>query len=325
MIYNRKALVLTAGLTILLLAGAYVVYTGSLARRSVGMMGQTSIGSSGMMALGLGATSAPAMMDTGSENFARDGKMMFPQPEPTAGQTAAEVDQKIIKNGSLHLVVEKVAKANEDLAVLAKAKGGFVQSSQVSERADGTHYGSVSIRVPVLEFENTMKDAKAMALTVKSETATGQDVTEQYTDLQAQLRNAKAQEEVYLQVLKQAKTVQDILSVQQYLGSIRSQIEQLDGRIKYLENQTSYSTISLTLEEEPSVRVPTKEFRPTSAAKEAVQALVALAQGLVISVIWLAIVGGGIGIPTLLLVWLLIKAIIRIAGGKKTPPPVVRK
>ena len=90
---------------------------------------------------------------------------------------------------------------------------------------------------------------------------TGQDVTEQYTDLEAQLRNAKAQEEVYLEILKQAKTVEDILLVQDRLGNIRAVIEGLEGRIKYLENATSYSTITVSLQEEPVVRAPTKEFR----------------------------------------------------------------
>lgn len=254
-----------------------------------------------------------------ADYYVADKSMPYPSPspEPTAGETAAEVDQKIIKNGSLHMVVDDVSGTADDLTALAKAKGGFVQSSQVSERGDGTHSGFVSIRVPVVEFENAMNAAKALARTVKSDSATGQDVTEQYTDLRAQLRNAKAQEEVYLQVLKQAKTVQDILSVQQYLGQIRGQIESLEGRSKYLENQTSFSTIGIQLEEEPAVRLPTKEFRPTGAAKEAIQALVELAQNLAITLIWLVIVGGGIAIPLALLIWLVAALVRRLARPRK--------
>lgn len=227
-----------------------------------------------------------------------------PTPQPTAGETAAEVDQRIIKNGQLALVVEKVSEAVTRIAGLATAKGGFVQSSSVLERGDGTYSGQISIRVPAQEFEASMEAVKGFATLVKSETSSGQDVTERYTDLQAQLRNAKAQEETYLEVLKQARTVEDILAVQERLGSIRSVIESLEGRLKYLENVTEYSTISVSLEEEPAVRIPTKEFRPAAIIKEAARALVAIAQDLIAGLIWVAIVWGGILAPIGLLGWL---------------------
>src|SRR4029079_8297694 len=137
-----------------------------------------------------------------------------------------------------------------------------VQNSSVSEREDGTHFGSITVRVPAEEFENTLNAIKDFANVVRTQSTTGQDVTEQYTDLQAQLRNAQAQETEYLNILKRAQTVEEILSVQNYLGSIRSTIESLQGRIQYLENVTSYSTITVGLSEEPTVHVPTKAFRP---------------------------------------------------------------
>lgn len=228
----------------------------------------------------------------------------WPTPQPAAGETAAEVDQRIIKNGYLTLVVEKVSEAVTRITQLAAAKGGFVQSSSVSERGDGTYSGQISIRAPAKEFEASMEAVKGFATLVKNETSSGQDVTEQYTDLQAQLRNAKAQEETYLQVLKQAKSVEDILAVQERLGSARSVVESLEGRLKFLENVTAYSTIAVSLEEEPVVRVPTKEFRPVAVIKEAVRALVAVAQNLITGLIWVVIVWGGILVPLGLLGWL---------------------
>jgi len=240
---------------------------------------------------------APIMADMAEKaNF-------YPTPQPTAGATAAEVDQKIIKNGYLQVVVDYVGENISKITGLATGYGGFVQQSSVSERADGTHYGEITIRVPAKSFETAMAEVKKFAKVVKSESANGQDVTEQYTDLEAQLHNAQAQEATYLEVLKKANTVEDILKVQERLGSIRGVIESLQGRIKYLENQTSYSTISVNLEEEPVVKLPTKEFRPWTTVKMAVQALIEVVQVAAIFLINLIIIGGGILLPIGLIAW----------------------
>jgi len=201
--------------------------------------------------------------------------------------------------------VDDVSQSASEIGTLATGKGGFVQDSSVSEREDGTHYGSVTVRVPAKEFESTMAEIKKLATLVKNETSTGQDVTEQYTDLQARLKNAQSEEAAFLDVLRQAHTVTDILAVEQQLFQIRAQIESLQGQIKYLENVTAYSTISVSLSEEPAVRVPTKEFRPFSAMKEAAQALFAIFQNLIIVLIWVIIVGGGTLLPILLVAWVI--------------------
>lgn len=240
-------------------------------------------------------------MDAGSDVMLYRG---MPVPQPTAGETAAEVDQKIVKNGYLRLVVDKVADAAAEIGKIATERGGYVQSSSVTERGDGTYAGDVSVRVPVAKFEEAMGAVKGLATLVKHETATGQDVTEQYSDLQAQLRNAKAQEETYLGILKQAKDVEDVLAVQDRLGQIRSVIESYEGRLKYLENTTAYSTISVALEEEPIVRAPTKEFRFGAIVRGAVQTLVAAAQNLVAGLVYAVIVWGGILLPIALLAWI---------------------
>jgi hypothetical protein len=259
---------------------------------------------------------------TGSAGFANRGVPVLMKgivdtgivpvpPPPEAGATAAEVDQKIIKAGSLDLVVDDVSSAVNRITAIATGKGGFVQDSNVSERDDGTHAGSMTIRVPADKFEETSTEVKKLATLVKSETATGQDVTEQYTDLQAHLKNAQAEEAAFLAILQQAKTIPDILAVEQQLADIRGQIESLQGQIKYLSNVTSYSTLTVSLAEEPAVNIPTKEFRPLTSAKEAVQALVAVFQNLAVTLIWVVIVGGGVLLPILLVAWLIVKLVQR--------------
>lgn len=251
----------------------------------------------------------------------KGGGMMdnYAPPEPyypNGGQTAAEVDQKIIKNGSLQLVVASVTDAAAKITAATTAKGGYVQNSSSSERSDGRHNGNITVRIPSKDFESLMSEIKALALSVKNETASGQDVTEQYTDLEAQLRNAMAQETTYLAVLDKAKTVEDILKVQQYLGQVRGTIESLQGRLKYLENVTSYSTVNIYLEEEPTIQVPTKEFRPMTELKSAVRALVDSFQKLSVSLIWAVVLGGGLLLPFALLA-LIVVLIVKLAKRKK--------
>ena len=226
-----------------------------------------------------------------------------PPISPTAGETAADADQKIIRTSSMDLLVERAQTAALHVERIAKEAGGFVQSLSISERGNGVYYGNVVIRVPVERFEATLAALRGIATLVRNESSSGQDVTEQYTDLEAQLRNAEAQEETYLSVLKQARSVEDILKVQERLGAIRGHIESLEGRIQYLKNATSYSTISISLSEEATVRAPTKEFRPLAVIKAAFQALVIVFQDLIAGLLWVVIVWGGALLPIGVIVW----------------------
>jgi hypothetical protein len=313
----RKPFVIGASAAVLLVVAIAVTTLTQSARPSIsrGSMGLTAgsgeAGSPAMYVKNQGATEEAAYDSSDRMMIAPSVTMPSPVPmPPTAGETAAEVDQKIIKNGSIRMTVEDVYAASDRITALATAKGGFVQGSSSSERGDGTHEGYVTVRVPAKHFESTMTEIKAFAKLVRNDSTNSQDVTEQYTDLEAQLRNAKKQEETYLAVLDKADSVEDILRVQERLGSIRGVIESLEGRKKYLENVTSYSTISVSLEEEPVVRLPTKEFRPAAMVKEAVQALVGTFQNFAAALIWIVIVGGGIALP-LVILGLIVRAVMR--------------
>jgi hypothetical protein len=248
------------------------------------------------------------------------GEVVFdsfiPPYPPSAGDTAATAEPRIIKTGYLDMVVDSVSESSAKISAIATGQGGFVQDSDISEREDGTHFGNVTVRVPTDAFETAMTEIKAVASVVKTESTQGQDITEQYTDLEARLRNAQAQEKVYLEILDKAETVEEILQVQQYLQGIRYEIESYQGQLKYLTNVTTYSTISVALSEEPTVRIPTKEFRFGSIVREAGRALVAIAQNVAIAAIWLIIVGGGLLLPLALIVWGIGKLYAKVRRNK---------
>lgn len=319
---------IAAGAAATVLLALLLLVTSSTTNLPFGMMNRLSTSSVAPMMFGTSA-GAPEYAITQDFTSSADTSIVAPgmmggsygrgivppEPQPSAGQTAAEVDQKIIKTGNLSLTVGSVAETSPKIVTLATTAGGYVQSSSVSEDQDGTHTGYVTVRVPSDKFEATVTAIKALATVVNVESTNGQDVTERYSDLEAQLRNAQAQEIQYLEILKQAKTVEEILSVQQYLSGVRYQIESLQGQIKYLSNATTYSTIDVSLTEKPSIRVPTKGFDIVSTIKEAVQALVAIAQNLGVALVWLLIVGGGILLPIALIAWAIV-AIVRKAKGK---------
>jgi len=234
--------------------------------------------------------------------------MMPPVPMPgRGGKTAAEVDQKVIKTASVSVIVSDVDVAIASISGYVTGKGGFIQNANTFERVKGKKSGSLTVRVPVTEFDATLKEIRARVAFVQSESVNGQDVTEEYSDLEAQLKNAQAQEKAYLAVLDKAKSVEDILKVQSYLGSIRQQIEQLQGRIQYLQNVTSYSTVTVAFEQEGAITVPSNEFRPLAVARESFRALIGIVQNAVESLIRLIIVGGGTMLPVLLLAFIVWK------------------
>lgn len=237
--------------------------------------------------------------------------------DATAGTTAAEVDQKIIKTGYLELVVNSANEAATKISALAAGLGGYTQNTSISENTSGTKYGTVTVRLPTDVFENTMSEIKKIAVSVNTETSNAQDVTEEYTDLEARLKNAEAQEAEYLKILEKAVSVSDILNVQSYLGQIRSEIESLKGRIQYLENMTSYSTITVYLSEDPVIKLPSKEFQPWTDVKEAAQAVISVIQSLITTAIWLIVLGGGVLIPIAIVIWLIVKIVKKIRRGRQ--------
>lgn len=223
------------------------------------------------------------------------------------------VEQKVIKIGNVTLRVKKADNSITELTNLAESKGGFVLSSSLYTASDETQSGAVTLKVPVSKYKETMNEIKNLG-DVQRESSTGQDVTEKYSDLQAQLKNYKAEEEQYLKILEKANTVEDILKVTKQLSSVRENIEVTEGRIKYLESQTDMSTINVSLSEETKIDVPTKEWKPLETLKKAFRTWIQFLQGLVNVVIWAVIFLG----PVTLIMYVIIKLITRKIRKKKS-------
>lgn len=199
-----------------------------------------------------------------------------------------EVDRKLIKTGSLELHVESVRDTAAEMQTYVESLLGTISDSSIS-RGDNSYSGYLTARVPSDKFDEAINGLKDMAVYVDYEYTNANDITEYYTDLEQRLANKKAEEQQYLDILDNAVTVTDLLSVTNYLSDVRYEIESLQGQINSYDAQSDYSTISVTLTEDESVSAVTETWRPLGTIKDALSSWVGFLQGSVDFVIYLII------------------------------------
>ncbi len=216
---------------------------------------------------------------------------------PSTSTTVTE-DRKIIKTGSLNLHVESVQEAMPVITKLVEDAGGNVDSSNIT-RGYNSYSANMTVRVPSDQFDASMTAFKEQAVYVESEYTNASDVTEYYTDLETRLSNKQAEETQYLEILKKAETVTDILSVTQYLSNVRYEIESLQGQINSYDSQIDRSTITLYLGEDESVSAVSETWKPLSTLREAASDWIVFLQGGVDGLIYLVIFGW----PLLVVAW----------------------
>jgi hypothetical protein len=214
-------------------------------------------------ASGGGAREQPAAEAATDEAAMKTVSLQQAGDATTTANASAPVERKIIRNATLTLEVEQPPKAMQTIASVAEARGGFVVTSD-SVRHVGTKGAksyevvTVEIRVPAAQFDAALAEIRA-AGSATAQKITGKDVTEEYIDLEARLRTQKALEAQLMEIMKRAQEVEDAISVQRELTNVRTEIERVEGRRRFLENQSSLSTISVTLQP-PAPLVSTTGF-----------------------------------------------------------------
>lgn len=170
----------------------------------------------------------------------------------------------IVKNADLQLTVENTDVAIDRLTQVVGDVGGYIVSSRVWYQPwlDVEYkYASLTLGVPVDQFETAMRRLRDIALAVNDERASGQDVTDEYVDLESRLRNLEATRDRIRTFLDQAQNVDEALKVNQELKAVEAEIEAVQGRINYLFDRSSYSTITVQLS--PALPGPPVDPTPT--------------------------------------------------------------
>ncbi|MCA9872017.1 MAG: DUF4349 domain-containing protein [Anaerolineales bacterium] len=274
------------------------------------------------------AAPAPAEMPA-AESYAYDeGGVAF---SAATGQTANTADSQttlpqerlIIRTADLSIVVADTDEAMAAIARLAETNDGWVVSSSVYQYSETAKTGDITIRVPSAGFVSATEAIKGLATEVRQESVSGQDVTEEYVDLTARLGNLEATADRVRTFLDETKTVEEALAVNQELSRLEGEIESIKGRMKYLNESASFSTIAVHLTpDELNQPIEIGGWQPQGIARDALQSLITAVQFLISVLIWLII----FLLPLVLLVgvplWLVVRWWRRRRSARRHQTPV---
>lgn len=236
-------------------------------------------------------------------------------------QSMAEaMNRKIIRNAELTLEVTAPQEVQRKISSIAESLGGFVVTSESKQRQSGEGAKqeievNLVIRVPAPQFAAALDQVRGAGNRVVQEKITGEDVTEEFIDLEARIKTQKALEDQFLEIMKRANKVEDALEVQRQIAEVRTEIEKLEGRKRFLENRASLSTITVSLQTPAAITVNTSGFGRD--IREAVADSVQVGIAIVLFLIRFVIVMIPIFLLLILPLWLLGRYFLRRAGRSR--------
>jgi Domain of unknown function (DUF4349) len=162
----------------------------------------------------------------------------------TSSTTEVTRERMLIKTGNLSMQVEDVRQSRKQIGDIANNLKAYISDERLDDYGDRLNT-SLTIRVPSVSYDTLVALIEGVGEKTDSKSVNVQDVTEEYIDVEARLKTKKELESRYREILKQAHTVTDILSVESNLNNVRAEIESMEGRLKYLMSQISFSTLNL--------------------------------------------------------------------------------
>lgn len=186
------------------------------------------------------AADAPAEEDGDQEDF----------PESEEAQTADQTGQMVIYNGDISIEVNDFNTTQSSIQEQVDDMGGYVVESNVQQAGENEERsGRIVVRIPQEHFYPFMQEVESASTTVLEQSTSGNDVSEEYVDLESQLTSQEVVEERLLSFMEEAETTEDLLAVSQDLDDVQSEIERITGRMNYFENQVAYSTVTIQIQE----------------------------------------------------------------------------
>lgn len=201
-------------------------------------------------------------MDMANSNSNESGSMAISEDSTVESEEKSKsdesVDRMVIYKANLRMRVKNFENAQREMEAKAKKYDGFMIESTSYRDSNEQVSGSITLRIPEEHFQSFLHDAEGVAEEVLERNVNGQDVTEEYVDLESRLRAKRVVEERLLEFMKNAQKTEDLLKISNDLSVVQEEIEQVMGRMKFLENQSALSTITIDLYEE-NVIVPNLE------------------------------------------------------------------
>lgn len=221
------------------------------------------------------------------------------------GQTGIEDSSRlVIKTGTISMVVKDIEEAVRNITRHTEEKSGWVVSSSIAEEKEIPR-GYIEVRLPAEFFGEAMIFFKGLAEKIDFESTQGRDVTEEYVDLEARLKNLEVTETQLLKIMERSGEISDVLEVQRELTRVREQIETIKGRTQYLEQSSKMATITvnLTLAKELLPVAPAEKWRPNYVFQQAWQNVLVFLKGVSYFLIWL-VTYAVIWVPLGAIIWL---------------------
>ncbi|MBU0647375.1 DUF4349 domain-containing protein [Patescibacteria group bacterium] len=205
-------------------------------------------------------------------------------------EVSAKSTRLVIKTGIINMVVKDITDSAKNIIKYTESKNGWIVSSESTEQ-EKIHSSYIVAQVPSKDFNDAIIYFKGLAEKVSHEEIQGQDITEEYTDLESNLKNLEATENQLREIMKTSGAIMDVLAVQKELTMVRGQIEQIKGRMQYLKGNVEMSTIgiNLALSEELLPISSSDKWRPIYVIKQAWSSFLGLIKGLSYFLIWIVI------------------------------------
>jgi len=203
-----------------------------------------------------------ALHDAGPVSLSKTGAVVaeLKSAASTKAQTATS-DRKMVRTGALELIVISPADAAEQISRMAESMGGYLEAAQIGGTKEAPT-AALTIRIPATRFEDAKAGMRKLAAHVESEKTDAQDVTRQYVDMEARLRNLRAEEAQYLAIMKSAYKVDDLIEVSQKVSEVRGEIEQQQAEFQTLSKQVETVAITVSLRAVADAQVFGLTWRP---------------------------------------------------------------
>lgn len=248
-----------------------------------------------------------------------------PDVKSGIGESASMIERMVVYNADLDIAVESPEAAMEAVIDMAEEAGGFVVYSNISktytDSGAAVPRANITVRVPAGKLDSILAAIKNLtpnpADDVISENVSGEDVTAEYTDLTARLRNLESAEEALATLMEDAQDPEDVLAIFDELTYYRGEIEVVKGRMQYLEESVALSAITVNMRTKESLRpIEIAGWEPKGTVKRAVEALISSGQFIADAAIWFGIYCLPFLIPLGIGVYILIR-ILRKRRAKK--------
>lgn len=227
-------------------------------------------------------------------------------------QTESNVEtseRMVVQNGHLEVVVEEFDDMMYEIENKVMDLDGYVVETSVQGSEEGERSGSLLVRIPEDDFQSFLDEVVSVSVELVHRSTYGNDVTEEYIDLESRLRSQEVVEERLLTFLEAAENTEDLLTISEDLANVQQEIETIEGRMNYLENQVDFATVNLYIYEQSSTALQDQSSlntwqNATNLFTGTINALLSVVSFIVVTVVGLSPVLVPVSIGIIVSFWL---------------------